>query len=456
LKGEDMEKNSLEILRQFSKFIKKIVDEEVTKGNIQKLGIRQQYFRWRVEGFEYSPDKGVSVASARGEFFTKKEWIFEHNVVESIMQSNEYKTVLAELYKVFKGEGLNHKIEQLLRKMVDSYLYEHKIDEILLEVFLRELRGEPIKIGAVVQLQGVTLEPDSIQIAHGVRLRRPTITDIEKEIPIYAIDYALLYPSAILELQILGHSAIEIQKQVEKAISILRLFKVGGVKYVSYRMFSEGVISFIGGTITSLEKTQPLEFYPILKSDVPRLEKFWKEMMVSLPEEFVGFSSLTGKGYITFAYQRYCDALLSNGFLERRIANAIMGLEALYLNTPQELGRYLGLRISKFLGMAGWNPRKIMNVLKDAYRIRSIFVHGNRLNYKERKKFDNKYGSINKLLQELLEYLRISIILVLFLKKEKDELIDLIDNALIDRERENALSNEVDEIKRRLEISQSS
>jgi len=455
-----MENNSLETLKKFSEFVKKIIDESITRGEIQKLEVSQEYFRWRAESFEYSIDKGISVPRAHGESFTKKQLIFKHNIEESIKQSNEYKTVLAHLSRVFEDEGLDYKLEQLLRRIVHHYLYESEIEEKLLEVFLKELRGEPIKIGAIVELQGVTLEPDNIEVAYGVKLRRPTINDVEKERPVYGygvgVDRFPYYPSAILELKTLGHPGSKIQDQVENAIAILRLFKVGGVKYASYHIFSEAVVSFMGGTFTPGERFGPSESYPIFNSDVKRLQKFWKEMMISIPGEFTGFSGSAQKGNLTFAYQRYSDALLSNGFLERRIANAIMGLETLYLNESRELGRYLRLRVSKFLGISGWDPHKVMNLLKDAYAIRSIFVHGNRLSHKQKKGFEEKYGSINKILMEVLEYLRVSIVLVLFLKKEKDELIDLIDNSLIDRKMEDAFSTQINEIKTRLAIAQPS
>lgn len=343
--------------------------------------------------------------------------VFKHNIEERIKQSNEYKTVLAHLSRVFEVENLDHKLEQLLREIVHHYLYKSEIEEKLLEVFLKELQEEPIKIGAVVELQGVTLEPDSIEIAYGVKLRRPTIKDVEKERPVYdygfGVDRFLQYPSAILELETLGHPGHEIQKQVENTIAVLRLFKVGGVKYTSYHMFSESVVSFMEGTITSGERFGPSESYPILNSDVKRLQKFWKEMMISIPEEFTGFSSSAQKGNLTFAYQRYSDALLSDGFLERRIANAIMGLEALYLRITGAW-KIFTLRVGKFLGIAGWDPYKVMDLLKDAYTIRSIFLHGNRLSYKQKKGFERKYGSVNKILLEILEYLRVSIVLVLF------------------------------------------
>jgi len=441
------------VLKELAEFVKKRIEEGIKNREIQKEKIDQVYFGWKVESFEYSLERGLIVPRATGDYITKKQVVFRHNIEESIKQSDEYKKALKFLSENFKTDSIEYKFESFLRKLIYHYLYESKIEEKLLEIFLKELREEPIKMSAVIELQGITLEPEIINIASGIKLRRPTIKDIEKEIPIYGyefgIDIFLPNPSAIMEIESYCHNSTEIKKLVEKSIAILRLFKVGSVHYISYSIFSESLIGFIS-RVTSLGEPQVHEFYPLLNDGVEKLQKFWKEMSVSIPDDFIGFESSAQQGNLTFAYQRYSDALLSDGLLERRIANAIIGLEALYLNELEELKRYLILRVSKFLGIVGYNPYDIRNVLRDAYRIRSIFLHGNRLDYKYKKELEKEYGNLNKFLLQVLDYLRISIILMSFLRKEKDELIDLIDDAFIDKEKEDLLSTQLIGIKKRL------
>ncbi len=152
---------------------------------------------------------------------------------------------------------------------------------------------------------------------------------------------------------------------------------------------------------------------------------------------------------IQFAYQRYCDSLFSAGVFEQQVASAIIGLESLYLNDSEELSRFLRLRISKFLGLAGLNPQHIQSVLKDAYDVRSYFVHGNKIDYKKRRKLQNKYKTENDFLREVLEYLRLSIIILLSMHRQKDELIDLIDDSFIDRKKEGELEAQLKDIMKR-------
>jgi hypothetical protein len=192
-----------------------------------------------------------------------------------------------------------------------------------------------------------------------------------------------------------------------------------------------------------------LVFCPIYAIDVKGLQKFWKETSAMLPEEFFGFEDSVRLADLSFAYQRYSDALLRRGLLEARIANATAGLEAVYSDSSQEIGRFLALRTSKFLGLAGLNPRRIKNMLSDAYGVRSSFVHGSRLSDKVKKKLEKKYGSLNEFLNEILDCLRCSIVLVLFLGKEKKELTRCIDEAMLDHEEEAKLQRALKRITRR-------
>ena len=154
-----------------------------------------------------------------------------------------------------------------------------------------------------------------------------------------------------------------------------------------------------------------------------------------LPPIFLGLTY--GKvDHTSIAYNRYSDALLQSDMIERRIANAIMGLEALYFKPTRkqpELQYRLGIRVAKILGKLGYDPIKVKCAIKDAYAIRSIFSHGGHLGYKDKKKFESRYnGEVKNLLNLILDYLRVSIFVSMTFHSDKDEFIDIIDHALID------------------------
>lgn len=269
--------------------------------------------------------------------------------------------------------------------------------------------------------------------------------DLEKEFPMYGFAMQPLFtaPSAILEIEFLGRQANEIQIKVEQAIAILRLFKVGSVKYTSYRMHSESIADLMAsGIFTAGERLGALEKSQIRKEDVQRLKTFWQKMIRFLPNSFYWLGE-TRLDHLTIAYKRYCDGLLQNGVFERRVANAVMGLESLFLKggETQELSYRLRLRIAKIFVFMGYDSYKVKDLVGDAYKVRSLFVHGAHLSYKEKRKLNSKYEDTKSFLLALLDYLRISILISIFSKKEKEEFLDLIDDSLVDHDKDTQLTN---------------
>ena len=146
--------------------------------------------------------------------------------------------------------------------------------------------------------------------------------------------------------------------------------------------------------------------------------------------------------HTTISYKRYCDALLQNGVIEGRIANAVMGLEGLFLkgSENQELIYRLSIRIAKIFHLLGYDSCKVKEIVRDAYKVRSIFVHGDHLSDKDKRKLINNYGDIRSFLLSLLDYLRISIIIMICMKEEKEKFIDLIDVSLVDKDIDSQLN----------------
>ena len=161
----------------------------------------------------------------------------------------------------------------------------------------------------------------------------------------------------------------------------------------------------------------------------------------AIPPSFYETATST-TDHLTISFNRYSDALLLNGILERRIANSVMGLEALFLKggEVQELVYRLSARIGKLFALLGFDQFEVKKRLGDAYRVRNLFVHGSQLSYKERKSLSAKYENLTKLLSSLLDYLRTSLVVMVLAKIGKEELIDRLDDSLIDGKSEDDLS----------------
>lgn len=438
----------ISMLKQLAFSIKNEIRDSLSHGVIQPEEV--VYLRREIDKFQYT-EKGVTNHAAHGEYFTKKLWLkASTKIEESIKESNEYSSSLEFLTIVSgKEDRTAHDLECFVKKLIFQCLYNSKFDkadiDILITTFLKNLNEEPVKYGAEVELDGIVMQPE-IEFKVGdmnIILRQTKSEDLEKEFPAYGFMHHHLpwTPSAILNIESPGRQANEIQMKVEQTIAILRLFKVGSVKCLSYHMHSESITDIMAsGTFTAGGSEKALEKYLIIEEDVQRLKEFWQIMIKILPCSLYK-SEETKLDHVDIAYKRYCDALVQNGVLERRIANSVMGLESLFLKGGQGLSYRLKIRVAKIFSLLGYDSYKVKEAIENAYKIRSLFVHGGHLSYKDKRKVESKYGDIRTFLLLLLDYLRISIITMIFNKKEKDEFIDLIDDSLVDKDKESQLNN---------------
>jgi len=311
--------------------------------------------------------------------------------------------------------------------------------------FLNDLADGPVTFLARVNLNGLVLAVPSVQVAVGITLRQPTREDIEIDTPsgwpVFGPSSIAQIPQAIAEIQHTGSrdQHVDVQRKVHHLISMLRLFGVGSVTYTTYELESDSVIGFFGGRAAFGSGVAPTarERYIVRLQDVPRLKTFWAGVSHALPTDIYDFQKQITP--ITLAYDRYSDAVLYNGIVERRVANAVMGLEALLLVEQQELSYRLGLRIAKALSLLGKNPLDVRRRIRHAYTIRSLFAHGGHLSAKEKGKLETKYGSMKAFVVPLFDCLRTLIIVMIMLHRDKEEVTNLLDDALIAPERHEAL-----------------
>lgn len=407
------------------------------------------YFRWKVRKFEYT-EKGVVAKSASGDHFTKETWSYvAEKLRNSIKETEKYKSCLSIISdNIPNNEHISTNLDSFLRKIVIYYLKNRKLSKQKISYFIRlfisDLKNEPVKCWADVDLDGIALGFKRLNLTNNVTIKRVEKKDFERPIPIdypYLTDsYSLQNISATLKVTQVSHGGGELQEFIEKIIAILRLFKVGSIIYLSYTMNSESPSAFIGGTISTSRKNTPQERYFVGMEEQDKFKDFLQVVEKHLPRSFYGFG-VEKTDYITIAYNRYCDALLEGGLPEKRIMNIMMGFEALFINENQELGYRLKIRVSKFLSILGMDPYSIKDKLKDAYAIRSLFSHGSVLDYKSRKKYERRYGELNGFITEILDYLRICIVLTMLVNLNKDKFVDMVDDSFIDKDKERILSN---------------
>lgn len=441
-----------ETLRKLALGIKKSLEQAISAGNVKPE--EEPCFQWRVKQFRYT-DKGVTDKGAEGHYFTKKTWFRATiELIKTTEASAQYQSAKKYLQARFGADKILRGLDSFVGKVIYGYLYNSEFNvastESIIDALLKDLHEEPVRIGAEVELQGITLRPETITPSLGVTIRQTKIEDIEKDIPTYgpSITQHLPNPSAIMNVEFLGRQGSEIQIKVEQAIVLLRLFKVGSVKWLSYKLYSDSLVDMMAfGTLTSARPSSATENYLVTEEDIPKLKKYWQYLIDSIPGSLYKFDR-SKVDHITLAYNRYSDSLLENGNIERRIANSVMGLEALLLkpNEVQELMYRFNLRLSKILSGVGYIPYDVKKAASDAYKVRNIYAHGGQLTYREKKKLDSRYGSLHKLLLRVLDYLRLMLIVMIMSNMGKEEFLDLVDDSFIDKEREKQLDSSISSI----------
>lgn len=407
----------------------------------------ERYFRWKLTEYEYG-DAGIIKKSAQGENLLKPDWFrAARTVSESVSKQSSYNELLKVISEGYGGDEVQYGsyLERLITKIAWNILESKDKTPTDLSKYaislLKDLNKEAQEYRSEVQLRGLILQPDSIQLDDSARLRKPERKDFEREAPMFSfLSFGVMRlgdPTAFLHVRVSTTQGVRaLQNEIEREIAMLRLFRVGAVQDLQYDIDSDSVIDFAGGTLSS-GKVVGSDKYLITNEDVKPLKKFWANMKtIKLPILLAGTGEQKEPDELTIAYDRYVDSLEAN-MLEKRVSSAVMGLEALYLGggEQQEMGYRLRMRVSRLLSLIGFDPNKTSESIKDAYEIRSKYVHGGLLNRNDRQKIEKKHGNINEFPKIIMDYLRASIV-VLLKRPSKTSLIQKIDNSFLDSSKE--------------------
>jgi hypothetical protein len=222
-------------------------------------------------------------------------------------------------------------------------------------------------------------------------------------------------------------------------MTILRLFGPGAVTHdqvhVKYGSFT-GLPGQLGCRVGDDGGHPGAPFtYKLGTQEATRLQDFSDQILSSLPENlYNNFQPVTD--YMEMAFRRYSSVTQTEQNFEASVAGLASVLESLLLTgDEQELSYRLRLRTTVIMGILGWNPFKVLEVIKKGYKIRSSYVHGSFLSSKDRNKVEKEYTHLNVFLSILANYARATLLASLLTKGnvDKEELIGLIDMSMVDQ-----------------------
>jgi len=433
------------IITQYIKYISKIIQQHINKGELKSR--TEPYQNMVIRGDLNYSKAGIGNHSMEIEIRTKQVWnhVEETTLSESFTKSDESKKFTQDIYELTKINLNEHnQIGNLNRKIVSRILSKKDLEkEIISPLYLDITDGIHESI-AQVEIAGLTLEPKKIQLTPEIELRQPLKEDLEYEI--HAVPPPIRHPiferpDAILTItkSLKGNKVNILQKEIDTIISALQLTDLGSIKYKRYTLKSKTLLGCFGGTISTINTLSSN-----LKShiEISEIKPFTEKFTIILNALKINKHKLKSTPLET-AMEFFKESIVEQGKISKKIAESIMSLEALFSNSTHELKFRLSTRISKLIGLINKQPKETMNLLKIAYDIRSTYAHGSEIGKKLTKKINTLTGSTNELRKQIAEILRISILVMIQTTKTKNQLLELIDNALISNDKclENELKN---------------
>lgn len=351
--------------------------------------------------------------------------------------------------------------EEIIERFVFAYLNNpHVTDseiEDLIAILIKESEGKPLKYKIKAEIRGIHLDIDEIKINDSCLLRKPKKEDLIRFFHtdvMYNVSQGIkpATPTTILEMEFKNTMDIS-NFNLMNAISILRLYKVGNVKCTDSKTFSKS-FNFQSSDLTSKIVCESDEdvgheiWYNLHNDDIEKIREFWDIMVDILP-------NILSKGYLSIAFDRYNSALkktkrgiFKNGSQERKITEAVMGLEILFLKDEEgKVAKKFRRRIGKFMNTIGYKNLPHEDLAEIAYEIRSEYLHWGKVKEETENKLKSLY-TLDKFLEIILDYLRVSIVVLTIIDNDRDEILDLIINSLNnDRTSEKELINILSEAK---------
>lgn len=430
-------------LLNFTKYLFKFFYRKETEGYFEIREVVKPKFN--VTGYRYG-EEGPHFESIEGSLSSNPiKSLSNYNELENeLLNSSETLQVLEHLptqkREVFKKQTIRGLVVRFINFLNGNERFDEKL---VYETLANDLNDGDIVCKSSIYLQGLALESNSFNISENILLRRVDTNDFENIIGFENVgDIMSCKVSACLEIRITvppNDVYNRIDSEVRRILTVLTLGTSGSVRKVFEFQKYE---SFIHGYYLGRKGLIDINWYGFYTHFVSKQEETKIQYLFSKVTIPTYLYSIENKfvNEVTIAYEHYIESVLNKGSLLKRIANIVMGFEALLSNDNMELKFKLTNRIARlYFAIEEPKPLDLRMILKLSYDFRSKYAHGSNLEAKDINKIIELYGSKKSYLKRLNRIL--GNLIILFLKSgiNKKNLIMLIDDSFIDKDSENKL-----------------
>ena len=441
--------NQETVLNSFSDLLKAIQESVERRKNDGVLQADSALWRRRKSLQVDSDQFGPRISRFRNEYLEKPDW---HRAIEGVRAEIENLPEFQKFEAVF-GDSLENSSQRFRRSLPSLIQIAIQRDQMeasaLLEFLLAEIQGGRSDAWSECELFGLALESERIRLSFPEKeliFRKFTVEDFEREYPDFSHSREImaLQPDCILRIEGKAQYAYHLQIEAEKALAVLRLLRASPFRLGRQSFGSKNPFSWLSGSSVQTSAQSLSENKLILRDgSAGQFERLWRSIEAKMPSELMQNGEQHPDAW-RIAVGRYGESVSSPHPVERRIAYAIMGLEALYLRSDErnELQYRLGMRIAKVEMLLGGGPDSVKRDIKEAYNVRSTYVHGGLLSAKEKSRLERNVGtSCADFGARIVDVLRSRILLLLLSGQAKEDHIAKVEDSFLSSAAEDELKS---------------
>lgn len=421
-----------DIKEQFIELVLDIVEKIKQKIELEKIKPEiEEVFDYDIE--IKSSENSTNVKTTSKKIFVKN-WnrIIWNILSDDVFKSNKFLDLVTNidtfgkeyLQKLYHSNGSHSVIfffKQYLFRLLNQILkFGFNKEELITDIDLlkKELSEGIIKYNIRYFIFRLYLESDSLEIYPNVFLRKPLVKDFKTflmQLSPFSL-YPRKTPELVLEIDEFFSDDLKAQTLGINIMRFLRLY----TNTNAYYFYSETVkksILYLGYSPQNYNIIPlHMEKYIIRKNE----EKLLKKFISILLEQNQKISQKSSHLKIKIALDKFEEAMFQDFRFIKKLSNAVIGLETLYMLDEEEKGikSTLSKRIAEIISCITGNYDDISKIIGRLYFFRSKDLHGNII----KKEWEEE---ILKLTYIALEYLRVSLIIFLC-SIEKETPLDIL------------------------------